>query len=53
MSSGFVIVTPFKDSMTDGVVVRDIDSAFVSKDPGFMLPVREAGVEGKGDGTVH
>jgi len=53
VSSGFVIVTSFKDGMADGVVIRDIDSSFVSEDSSFMLPVGEAGAEGEGNGTVH
>ena len=48
-----MIVTSFKDGMADGVVVRDVDSALVSKDSGFMLPVGEVGAKSKGDGTVH
>jgi len=39
--------------MVDGVIVRDVDSAFVDKDSSFVLPVREAGVEGEGNGTIH
>jgi len=46
-------MTSFKDGMADGVVIRDVDSSFVSKDSGFMLPVGEAGTEGEGDGSVH
>jgi len=46
-------MTLFKDGMADGVVVGDVDLAFVSKDSSFMLPVREAGSEGEGDGSVH
>jgi len=42
-----------EDSMADGVVVGDVDSAFVSKDSGFMLPIGEAGTEGEGNGSVH
>jgi len=53
MSSSFMIVALFKDGMADGVIVRDVDSALVGKDSSFMLPVREVGAEGKGDGTVH
>jgi len=53
VSGGFVIMTSFKDGMADGVVIRDIDSAFVSKDSSFMLPVGEAGMEGEGNGSVH
>jgi len=48
-----MIVTSFKDGMADGVVVRNVDLAFVSEDSGFMLPVGEAGVEGEGNGAIH
>ena len=53
MSGSFMVVALCKDGMADGVIVWDVDSAFVGKDSGFLLPVREAGVEGEGDGTVH
>jgi len=42
-----------EDIMAGGVVIRDIDSAFIGEDSGFMLPVGEVRSEGKGDGTVH
>jgi len=53
VSGCFVIVASCKDGMVDGVIIRDIDSAFVGEDSRFVLPVREVGVEGEGDGTVH
>ena len=39
MSSSFVVMASSEDSMTDGVVIRDIDAAFIGEDSGFMLPV--------------
>jgi len=48
-----MIVAPFKDGMADGVIVRDVDSAFVGEDSGFVLPIGEARTEGKGNGTIH
>ena len=53
MSRSFMVVTACEDGVTDGVIVGDVYSAFVSKDTGFMLPVREAGTEGEGNGSVH
>ena len=53
MSSSFMIVALFKDGMADGVIVRDVDSALVGKDSSFMLPVREVGAEGEGNGAIH
>ena len=53
MSSGFVIVAPLEDGVAEGVVIRDVDSVFVSEDTGFMLPVGEAGAEVAGDRAIH
>jgi len=53
VSCGFVIVTACEDGVTDGVVIGDIYTAFVSEDSGFMLPVGEVGAEGEGDRTIH
>ena len=53
MPGSFVIMALFKDGMADGVIIRDVDSAFVGEDAGFVLPVGEAGVESEGDGSVH
>ena len=53
MSCGFMVVTSCEDGVTEGVIIRDIDATFVGKDSGFVLPVGEAGAEGKGDRPVH
>ena len=53
VSRSFVVVTACEDGMTDGVIIRNIYAAFVGEDTGFMLPVREAGTEGEGNGSVH
>jgi len=53
VSGSFMVVALCKDGMVDGVIIRDVDLALVGKDSSFMLPVGEAGVEGKGDGTIH
>jgi len=53
VSCCFMVVTTRKDSVTNGVIVRDVYAAFVGEDPGFVLPVREAGVESEWDRTVH
>jgi len=53
MSGGFVVVTPCEDGVTDGVIIGDVYSAFVSEDTGLVLPVREARVEGEGNRSVH
>jgi len=49
----FVVMASLEDSMAGGVIIRDIDLAFIDEDSSFMLPVGEVRVEGKGDGTVH
>ena len=39
--------------MAEGVVGGDIDTAFISEDAGFDLPVSQPGVERKRDVLVH
>ena len=53
VSGSFVVMASLEDSMAGGVVIRDIDLAFIGEDSGFVLPVGEARTEGKGDGTVY
>ena len=53
MSCGFMVVAACEDSVTDGVIIRDVHTVFVGENPSFMLPVREAGAESEGDGTIH
>ena len=42
-----------EDGTAEGVVGRDINAAFISKDAGFDLPVSQAGTEGERDIFVH
>jgi len=53
VSHSFMVVTACEDSVMDGVIIRDIYTAFVSENSCFMLPVREAGAESKGNRTIH
>ena len=48
-----MIVAASEDGVADGVIVRNVYAALVGEDSGLMLPVREAGAEGKRDGSVH
>ena len=49
----FVVMTSFKDGMAEGVVSRDINTAFVGEDFHFNLPVGKTGVEWKGNILMH
>jgi len=53
VSGSFMVVTLCEDGMTDGVIIRDIYSAFIGEDTGFVLPVREVRTEGKGNRSIH
>jgi len=48
-----MVMASLEDGVLEGVIVRDIDLAFVGKDTGFMLPVREAGAEVAGNRAIH
>ena len=49
----FMIMAPFEDGTPEGIICRDIDTAFVREDAGLDLPVSEAGMEGKRNVLVH
>ena len=53
VSGSSVVMASLEDGVTDGVIVRDVDSAFVCENASLVLPVGEAGAEGKGNGTIH
>ena len=53
VSGGLVVVTTLEDGAAEGVVVRDVDLVFVSKDTSFMLPVGEVGAEATGNRAIH
>ena len=48
-----MIMATFQDCTAEGVVCRDVDAAFVSKDAGFDLPVSEPGTEGERNVLVY
>ena len=48
-----MIMASCEDSAAEGVVCRDIDTAFVGEDAGFDLPVGQPGMEGERDILVH
>ena len=39
--------------MAEGIVGRDVDTAFVGEDAGFDLPVCQPGTEGERDVLMH
>ena len=53
MTGTFVVMTTLENSVTQGVVVGDVDPALIGQDACFDLPVRETGTEGKRDVLVH
>ena len=53
MASTFVVVTPLENGVTEGIVIGHIDTALISQDARFDLPVGEAGTKGKRDVVVH
>ena len=48
-----MIMAAFEDGAAEGVVCRDVDTAFVSKDAGFGLPVSKPGAERKRNILMH
>ena len=53
MSSKLVIMTAFKDGTVEGVISRDVDTAFVSEDSSFNLPISKAREEREGNILMH
>ena len=53
MTGGFVIMAAFEDGAAERVVGGNIDTALISEDTRFDLPVGEAGTEGERDVLVH
>ena len=53
VSSRFVIVATREDGAAEGVVGRDIDTAFIGEDAGLNLPVSEARTEGERNVLMH
>ena len=53
MTGTFVVMTTLENSVTQGVVVGDVDPALIGQDACFDLPVGETGTEGKRDVLVH
>ena len=48
-----MIMATLENSVTEGVVVGDIDATLISQDACFNLPIGEAGTEWKRDVIVH
>ena len=48
-----MVMAALEDGTAEGIVGRDINTTFVSKDAGFDLPVSQAGTEGERDVFVH
>ena len=53
MAGGLVVMAAFEDGAAEGVVRRDVDTAFVSKDASFDLPVSKPGTEGERNILMH
>ena len=53
VASGVMVVATLEDGTAKRVIRGDIDTAFVSEDTGFDLPVCEPGTEGEGNVFVH
>ena len=48
-----VVMATLKNSVAEGIIGRDIDTALVGQDARVDLPVGEAGTEGEGDVVIH
>ena len=48
-----MIMALFQDGMPEGIIRRDIDTAFVGEDAGFDLPVGKARTEWERNVLVH
>ena len=53
VAGGFMVITSFKDGTEEGVVSRDVNTAFVGEDSHFNLPVGKMGAEWKGNILMH
>ena len=53
VASSGVVVTVTENVAAEIVSGRDKDAAFIDEDAIRMLPVREAGTEGRGNGAIH
>ena len=53
MTGWIMVVTTGKDSLSEGGVGGDIDTAFVGEDPFGILPVRQTRAKGGGNGSIH
>ena len=50
---GFMVMAPFKDGASEGIICRDVDTALVREDAGLNLPVGELGAEGEWNVFMH
>ena len=48
-----MIMAAFKNCTAEGIVRRDVDTAFIGEDASFDLPVGQPGTEGEGNVFVH
>ena len=53
VSGRLVIMAPFQDGTSEGIIGGNIDTAFVGEDAGFDLPVGEARTEWERDVFMH
>ena len=53
VTSTFAVMATLENSVTEGVVIGDIDAVLIGQDACFNLPVGEAGTEGKRDVFIH
>ena len=53
MTCSFMVVAMSKNVLSERGVGGDVNMIFVCEDPLSILPVRQARMEGRGNGSVH
>ena len=53
MTGSGMIVAALEDSVAKVTIRGNVDMAFVSKDSVDVLPIRELGAKGRGNGAIH
>ena len=53
VAGGGMVMASFENGAVKGVVYGDVDTAFVSEDAGFDLPVSQLGTEGERNVLMH
>ena len=53
VASCFMVMAVLENSVAQGVVIGNVDTALIGQDAHFDLPVRKVGAEGKRDVFIH